>query len=118
MKFDKKRLWIRIKKQLLSWKEYIIDWRFALCFLIGWMITNGWCYIGLWVGAAFKIGWLAAVSGAWAAILWLPFTPEKIVTVGIALGIMKIIFPNHKRIKPSTTDNNTDEKDSDKPEDK
>ena len=30
--------------------------------------------------------------------LWLPFTPEKLITIPIALFLLKIIFPNQKEL--------------------
>ena len=37
---------------------------------------------------------MIAVSGAYLTFLWLPISPEKIVTVAIAMWLMKVLFPN------------------------
>ena len=37
---------------------------------------------------------MIAVSGAYLAFLWLPISPEKIITVAIAMWLMKVLFPN------------------------
>ena len=71
--------------------------RFLLCFGIAWMITNGWSYILFGIGTYFGIGWMIAVSGAYLAFLWLPISPEKIVTVAIAIGLLRLIFPKDEK---------------------
>ena len=71
--------------------------RFLLCFGIGWMITNGWAYIMLGLGTWLCIPWMMAVGGGYLALLWIPFTPEKIITVTIALVLMKLLFPNDEK---------------------
>lgn len=75
---------------------FFINPRLLLCLGIGWMITNGWCYLFLFFGLRFGIGWMAAVGGAYAAFLWFPFTPEKIVTVAIALFLLRLFFPHDR----------------------
>lgn len=67
---------------------------FLLCFGIAWFITNGWSYIMLAIGALMQIEWMLAVAGAYLAFLWLPISPEKIVTFAIAIFLIKLIFPN------------------------
>ncbi len=74
--------------------QFLLNPRFLLCFGIGWIITNGWAYLLFGLGAFCDIGWMKAVAGAYLAILWFPFSPEKIVTVGIAIALLKWIFPH------------------------
>ncbi len=78
--------------------RYFLNWRFLVCFLIGWMITNGWCYLFIFFGSIFKISWMRNVGIGYAAILWLPGTPEKIITFGIAIALRKILFPKDKKL--------------------
>ena len=68
-----------------------------LCLGIGWMITNGWSYIMFGFGTYFQINWMIAVSGAYLAFLWLPISPEKIVTVAIAISMLRLLFPNDQK---------------------
>lgn len=70
---------------------------FLLCFGIGWIITNGWCYIGAALGAYFGIGWLTAVSTGYMALLWVPFTPEKLITLTIAIVLLRFLFPDDQK---------------------
>lgn len=77
--------------------EFILNPHLLLCLGIAWLITNGWAYIAAALAMWLKIKWLAAVSGGYLAALWIPFTPEKIVTVIIAIFLLKLIFPSDKK---------------------
>ena len=93
-----RRLWQeRWKKKARLWIKLILNWRFLVCFGIGWMITNGWSYVLLFVGFLASIDWMKAVSLGYLAILWIPFSPEKVVTVSIALFLVRRLFPKHNR---------------------
>ena len=48
------------------------------------MITNGWSYILLGTETLFDIAWMKAVAAGYLAFLWLPVSPEKLVTLAIA----------------------------------
>ena len=61
------------------------------------MITNGWSYISFAISSIFDISWLKVVATTYISLLWLPFTPEKILTFIIALFIMKKIFPQDQK---------------------
>lgn len=84
----------KIKNFLKKAVMFLLNPRLLLCFGLGWMITNGWSYILLALGTWLKIGWMIAVSGAYLTFLWLPISPEKIVTIAIAMWLMKLLFPN------------------------
>ncbi len=76
---------------------FFLNPRLLLCLGIGWMITNGWAYVMMGIGTLFGIGWMIAVSGGWLALLWVPFTPEKIVTVAIAIWLLRLFFPKDEK---------------------
>jgi hypothetical protein len=59
------------------------------------MITNGWSYVLLICGMTFEITWMYSFALAYITFLWLPITPEKIVTVSIALFLVKVLFKKH-----------------------
>ena len=76
-------------------KDYIKPFcniKFCVSFFLAWMITNGWSYIALALGTYFKINWLIAIAGSYQAFLWLPCTPEKLITIPIAIWIHKKLF--------------------------
>ena len=77
--------------------QFISNPRLLLCFAIAWMITNGWSYVMLAIGTYFGISWMIAVSSAYLAFLWLPVSPEKIVTFAIAIVFMRWLFPNDQK---------------------
>ena len=76
---------------------FITNPRLLLCIGIAWMITNGWSYVLLAVGTYFQIGWMVAVASAYLAILWLPISPEKILTAAIAIGLLRWLFPKDQK---------------------
>ena len=51
----------------------------------------------LGLGILWDIGWMQAVAGAYLAFLWFPFTPEKIVTVLIAILLLRLLFPKDEK---------------------
>lgn len=77
--------------------QFITNPRLLLCFFIAWMITNGWSYIMFGIGAAFGINWMTMISGAYLAYLWLPISPEKLVTLAIAIFLLRLMFPNDQK---------------------
>ena len=76
---------------------FLLNPRFVLCFGIGWMITNGWSYVMLALGLYYEIGWMIAVASGYLAFLWLPISPEKIVTVAIAIALLRVLFPKDEK---------------------
>lgn len=81
-----------------------LNWRFLISFFFAWMITNGWAYLFMIIGGALKIKWMLAVGTSYQTFLWLPCTPEKLVTIPIAIFIHKKLFP--KDFKNINTLNN------------
>ncbi len=86
-----------MKQKLKKILQFITNPRLLLCVGLAWLITNGWSYIllalGLWLG----IGWMVTVASAYLAFLWLPISPEKIVTFAIAIGLLRLLFPNDEK---------------------
>ena len=87
----------KLKKNLKKTLQFIANPRLILCFMIGWVITNGWSYIMFGLGTYFRIEWMIAVSGAYLAFLWLPVSPEKIVTCAIAIALLRWLFPGDQK---------------------
>ena len=73
---------------------FLLNPKFLFCFGIGWLITNGWSYMMFAWGTLFRISWMVTVSGAYMALLWFPFTPEKLITLMIAMALLRWLFPN------------------------
>ena len=71
--------------------------RLLLCLVLAWIVTNGWSYIMLGLGILFDITWMQAVASAYLAFLWIPVTPEKILTVIIAIFFLKRFFPKDEK---------------------
>ena len=79
------------------WARFLLNPRLLLCLAIAWMITNGWSYVMFGLGMLMKIHWMRVVGGAYMSFLWLPFTPEKLVTVVLAIGLMRLLYPWDRR---------------------
>ena len=92
MREETRKKW---KKKLKLWARLILNWRFLVCFGIGWLITNGWSYILLGIGLLTETAWATAVASAYLVFLWAPISPEKVVTVAIALFLVRRLFPKH-----------------------
>lgn len=82
----------RLKKAL----TFLLNPKLLLCFGIAWFFTNGWSYVAVLVGTWLNLPWLIGIGSAYLAFLWFPFTPEKILTVIIAIWLLKLLFPNDK----------------------
>ena len=87
----------KLKQNLKKALQFIANPRLIICFMIGWLITNGWSYILFGIGTYLEIPWMIAVSGAYLAFLWLPISPEKLVTFAIAIALLRWLFPNDQK---------------------
>ena len=87
----------RIYKTLKKWLMVILNPKLLLCLFIAWMITNGWSYVFTALGTALDITWMTVAGTAYMGLLWVPFTPEKILTVIIAIFLMRLLFPRDKK---------------------
>lgn len=82
-----------IKKAL----SFLLNPRLLLCWGIAWLITNGWSYVVLALGTYFDITWMKALGGGYLTFLWLPISPEKLVTAAIAMVLLRLLFPNDQK---------------------
>ncbi len=87
----------KFRQNLKKTVQFIANPRLLLCWLIAWIITNGWSYILFGVGTYYEIEWMLAMSGAYLAFLWLPISPEKLVTCAIAIALLRWLFPGDQK---------------------
>lgn len=80
----------KVKKLL----RFILNYRLIICWFLAWFITNGWSYVMFGFGTYYEIDWMVGVASAYLAFLWLPISPEKLVTIVIAITLLRILFPN------------------------
>lgn len=88
-----------MKEKILFWLKRLCNWRFLICFGLAWIITNGWAYIFIVIGTSCKIKWMLAIGTSYMAFLWLPVTPEKLITIPIAIFLLKLLFPSSKQLQ-------------------
>ena len=86
-----------LREMARRWARFLLNPRLLLCLAIAWMITNGWSYVMFGLGMLMKIHCMRVVGGAYMSFLWLPFTPEKLVTVVLAIGLMRLLYPRDRR---------------------
>lgn len=86
-----------MREKLNKLGRFLLNPHLVICFVLAWLITNGWAYIALGLGSFFGIRWLIIIGGGYVAFLWFPFTPEKIVTVAICILFLKLFFPGDKQ---------------------
>ena len=75
-------------------KKYIkpfLTWRILIIYLPIWFIVSGWSMVGIAIGH----GWFRALSISWQTFLWMPFCPEKLITIPLTIWLHTKIFPNH-----------------------
>ena len=87
----------KIKYILKTALQFLLNPRLLLCLGLAWMITNGWSYIVFAIGTTLEIQWMIAVGSSYMALLWIPATPEKLITCAIAIFLLKVFFPNDKK---------------------
>lgn len=87
----------KISRLLKIVLQFLLNPRLLLCFGIGWMITNGWAYVLLGLGTWQQNEWMIGIAGAYLAFLWLPFSPEKVITMTIAVALLRWLFPNDQK---------------------
>lgn len=68
-----------------------LSWRILVCYLPFWFIFTGWTYVALAIGNT----WWKTISGVWLGIMWMPFAPEKLITIPLAIWLHKKLFPRH-----------------------
>lgn len=86
-----------MKEKLKVIANFFANPRLLLCLGLAWMITNGWSYVMVGIGTLLGIGWMIAVGTAYLALLWVPFTPEKIITFFLAILLLKWLFPKDQK---------------------
>ena len=81
-----------IVKKVVIYLRPFANWRFLVSYSIPFMITNGWAWIGVFLFGMGYRNWFTIASTSWMAFLWAPFTPEKLVTVPVAIWIHTKLF--------------------------
>jgi len=63
------------------------------------MLFNGIWYAGLGIGIRYNIDWLTTVCGAYVAMLYMPWTAEKLITVPLGIVFAKWFFPKDLKLQ-------------------
>ena len=76
---------------------FLFNPRLLLCFFLAWMITNGWCYLFIFFGQLFDLTWMTVAGSVWAGVVWFPLSPEKVVTLLLAILLLRWLFPSDEK---------------------
>lgn len=79
-----------LKRTYKRIKPYL-HWKMLLVFGGVWVLTTGIWYIIAFAPLGLP-SWLVWFARGYMAILWLPTTPEKLITIPISIWIYKFIF--------------------------
>ena len=74
-------------KKIKTYISPFLNWRILIIYLPIWFIMSGWTYLFIFLGTKYHIGWMLASGTFWATVLWLPITPEKLITIPLTLFI-------------------------------
>lgn len=80
------KLWIYINP--------FLNFKLLLIYIPIWFLMSGWTYLFIFLGMKYQINWMLISGSTWAGILWLPCTPEKIITIPLTLFLYTKIFGN------------------------
>ena len=87
----------RKKRRKQEWLKALTNPHLLISVAVAWFITNGWSYCALGLGWFFEISWLRNIGAVYLAILWAPGTPEKLFTFGVAMVMLRVLFPKDTR---------------------
>ena len=90
-----KKIWNKI----IIYLKPFLDWKFLVSYLIPFSLVNGWAWVGTFLLPIIGSNWFTIAASTWLAILWMPWTPEKLVTIPMAIWIHHLLFKNDKKTK-------------------
>lgn len=82
----------RFFKWLWKYLKPFTNPRFLISFGIAWIITNGIWYVFAFVPIKILPDWLIWFSRSYIAFLYLPWTPEKLITIPLAIFVHLKLF--------------------------
>lgn len=86
-----KKIWVYLRP--------FLSWKFLISYLIPFAIVNGWAWLG---SIMFTMGirnWYTSISLTWLGLLWLPFVPEKLITIPASIWIHTKLFKNDPKTR-------------------
>ena len=90
-----KKIWNKI----IIYLKPFLDWKFLVSYLIPFSLVNGWAWVGTFLLPIIGSNWFTIAASTWLTILWMPWTPEKLVTIPMAIWIHHLLFKNDKKTK-------------------
>ena len=87
----------RKQRRRRQWLKALTNPHLLISLGIAWFLTNGWAYCAAGIGWYLDIPLLLKIGSVWLGILWMPGTPEKLFTFAVAMGILRLLFPDDTR---------------------
>ncbi|MBQ8431533.1 MAG: hypothetical protein IJX28_01485 [Clostridia bacterium] len=84
----------------IPWKRvvrFLLNPRLLFCLSVAWLLTNGWAYLLFAAGTYWGNPWMLGIAGTYLTFLWLPISPEKLLTLLIAVGLLRLLFPKDEQ---------------------
>ena len=85
--------------RLKNYLRPFLSLKFLVCYLLAWLIVNGWSIAFIIIGAIFDIEWMLGVGIGYQAFWYLPLTPEKLITIPMAMWFNFKLFKDKKNQK-------------------
>lgn len=77
-----------LENPLVFYHRFRGAWKYTISFFLAWMVTNGWAY-----ALAFtNLGLISSIANKYIIMLWLPWTPEKLITFPLSYLFHKILW--------------------------
>ena len=83
-------------KRLAIYLKPFTSWRFLISFGFAWLLTNGWAYYLAFTPDGIPV-WLRAFAASYLAFIYLPTTPEKLITTPIAIWLHIKVFAKDEK---------------------
>lgn len=87
----------KIIKKIGVYISPFLDIKLLLVYTPIWFLMSGWTYLFIFLGMKYNMQWMLIAGSTWAGILWLPCTPEKIITIPLTLYLYTKIFGNKNK---------------------
>lgn len=87
----------RFVQRARPWLRALTNPHLLISFGLAWFLTNGWAYAAALIGRWLDIRWMTYIGAAYMGLLWLPGTPEKLITFPLAIVILRLLFPKDTR---------------------
>lgn len=88
---------LRKHRKRRQWIKALTNPHLLISVAAAWFLTNGWAYCAFGLGWLLHMPVLRNIGAVYLGLLWMPGTPEKLFTFGIAMVMLRVLFPKDTR---------------------